>query len=230
MQGAKRFYKSAVATPVEDGFGVHLDGRTLKTPGKQTLKVTSEFVARLVAAEWEAQVETIKPETMPVTRLVNVSIELAPGNRHKLAEEVRKYGGTDLLSYRAENPVELAEQQADLWDPVLEWASRRGITLATTNKVLAIPQDEASLQKISDYAQTLDDLHLTLFVHLVAVFGSALLGMAVMEKHLSGSRAFELSRVDNLYQIEQWGEDEEAAEIAANLADEVAALCKILEN
>ncbi len=230
MQGAKRFYKSAVTTVLKDGYGVHLDGRTLKTPGKKTLKVNSEFVAGLVALEWESQIETIKPETMPVTRLVNVSVDFTPHNRDKLALEARNYGGTDLLSYRAKTPAELAERQAAGWDPLLDWAADRGIKLATTQAVLAIPQDEDVLQKITDYALTLKDLHLTLFVHLIAVYGSTVLSMAVMEKHISGSQAFELSRVDNLYQIEQWGEDEEAAEIAANLSAEVSALCRILDD
>lgn len=229
MKGAKRFYKQAVPAAIDARFGVHLDGRLLKTPGKQPMIINSEYVAALIAAEWEAQTDLIKPETMPVTRLVNVSIELTPTHRDRLAQEARNYAETDLLCYRAENPIELAERQAEQWDPLLSWAAGKDIRLETTDKILAIPQNERSLQAVADYAGTLDDLNLTLFVHLIAVFGSAVLSMAVMEKHISGSRAFELSRLDNLYQIEQWGEDEEAAENAANLAAEVAALCKVLE-
>ena len=230
MNTAKRFYKKVETAALEQGFGVHLDGRVLKTPGKRPFVVEHDYVAQLVAAEWDAQIDTIQPETMPVTRLVNVSIELTPNNRDKLAVEARNYAETDLLSYRAESPVELSERQAESWDPLLEWAAKRGVNLDKTDTVLAIPQPPESLEAVAQYAHTLDDLKLTLFVHLVAVFGSAVLAMAVMEKHLSGSRAFELSRLDNLYQIEQWGEDEEAAEIAAQLASEVEALCQILEN
>ena len=95
--------------------------------------------------------------------------------------------------------------------------------------VIAIEQDQTSLDKVAQYAASHNHLELTLFVHLIAVFGSAILAMAVMEKHISGQEAFELSRLDNLYQIEHWGEDEEAVETAANLETEVIALCKILE-
>lgn len=229
MKAAKRFYELSEIARLENGFGVHLDGRQLKTPGKKPLIVETEFVAGLIAAEWDAQVDLIKPETMPVTRLVNVSIELTPGNRDRLALEARNYAETDLLCYRAESPLELRLRQAELWDPILDWASKRGISLTTTHSVLAIPQNDATLDRVEEFAKGLGDLDLTLFIHLVAVYGSAILSLAVMERHLDGSQGFELSRLDNLYQIEQWGEDEEAAEISANLEAEIVALCKILE-
>jgi len=214
---------------MDGGYGVLLDSRILKTPGKEILVVGKESHARLVAAEWDAQIDNIKPETMPVTRLVNVSIELTPHNRDKLAEEARRYAGTDLLCYRASTPLELAEQQAERWDPALIWASEQGISLKTTDSVLAIEQTETALNAMAAYAARQNDLDLTLFVHLTAVYGSAVLAMSVTEKLLSGQEAYALSRLDNSYQIEQWGEDEEAAEIAANLEAEVIALCKILE-
>lgn len=230
MKTAKRFYKSVDVTQVETGYGVTLDGRRLKTPGKNPLWVSKQHIAELIAREWDAQQDDIRPETMPVTRLVNVSIELTPDNRDKLVAEARKYAGTDLLCYRASEPVSLSNRQKEQWDPVLDWARDRNIGLETTQSVLAIDQSEESLDKVAEFAAGLNDLDLTLMVHLTAVFGSAILAMAVIERHLSASQAFDLSRLDNLYQIEQWGEDEEAAEIAANLADDVSALCQILEH
>jgi len=71
-------------------------------------------------------------------------------------------------------------------------------------------------------------LPLTLFVHLIAVYGSVVLAMAVMRDALSAEAAFELSRVDADYQIELWGEDEEQADITAALRDETIALGSIL--
>ncbi|NNE57059.1 MAG: ATPase [Hellea sp.] len=229
MKTAKRFYKQVTTSPVDNGFAVLLDGRQLKTPGKLPLIAPSAHAAALVAAEWDAQKDTIQPGTMPVTRLVNVAIELTPSNRDQLAEEARRYGGTDLLCYRAAEPLELAEHQAEQWDPVLKWAALKGFSLKTTQTVKAIDQDPQSLENIAAYAAKQDDLHLTLLTHLTAVYGSAVLAIAVMERNISGPKAFNLSRLDNLYQIRQWGEDQEAAEIAANLEAETVALCQLLE-
>lgn len=224
----KRFYKQVSVVADEAAYLIHLDGRTLKTPGKHTLYVPNAHVADLIAHEWDAQDEHIKPETMPVTRLVNVATELTPSNRPKLINEATSYAATDLLSYRASDPAELTERQAKLWDPVLNWAKDQGFDLIATRTIIAVEQKPTSLEAVTTYAASLDDLHLTLLVHLTAVFGSAILAIAVMKQHLSGSQAFELSRLDAIWQIEHWGEDDEAREKTEALAIEVNALCKIL--
>lgn len=225
---AKRFYTSVSVDPVEAGFGISLDGRALKTPGKLPLIAPQKHVANLIASEWDAQHDHIKPETMPITRLVNVSIELTPKNRDKLIGEARSYGETDLLCYRADNPEELVYRQDELWNPVLSWAASRSIHLVTTQSISAIEQPAQSLENIGHYAHKLDDLSLTFLLHLTSIYGSVILAMSVLEMHMSGVEAFNLSRLDTLFQIERWGVDEDAAKITTNLENEISNLCKIL--
>ena len=226
---AKRFYKEVGVKAVQGGWHILLDGRTLKTPGKIILLVPSEKAAQLIAAEWDAQTEHIRPETMPVTRLLNVTVEQTPDNRNTLIAEARKYAGTDVLCYR-EGEVRLhAEEQAAKWDPILNWAAKQGVSLKSTNGLIAIEQDSKALDAVADFAKTLPDMELTLFVHLVAVFGSAVLAMAVLKKRLTGEAAFELSRLDEIWQIKYWGEDDEAKERTESIRHEVNALCELLE-
>lgn len=226
---AKRFYKEVTIAPAEGGWHVQLDGRTLKTPGKVILLVPTQKAAHLIAAEWDAQVEDIRPETMPVTRLLNVAVEQTPDNRAALIAEARKYAGTDVLCYR-EGEVRLHhEEQLAKWDPILAWAAEQGVSLKTTDGLIAIEQDEASLEAVADFAKSLPDMQLTLFVHLVAVFGSAILAMAVLKSHLSGEAAYALSRLDEIWQIKYWGEDEEAKERTDSIRAETMALCELLE-
>ena len=71
----KRFYKQAKAAPHEAGFVVELDGRLTRTPARNYLAVPQEALGAALAAEWEAQAETIDPATMPLTRLVNSAID-----------------------------------------------------------------------------------------------------------------------------------------------------------
>lgn len=224
---AKRFYKGVTTAKSKNGFVIKLDERTLKTPGKEILTAPSQKLAKLIAQEWEAQGEHIRPENMPLTRLMNVALELTPHNRPKLINEARSYAATDLLCYR-DGPGALGRHQAENWDPVLDWAKGRGIHLKATPSIIAITQDETSLDRLEQFAAQQDDLYLTLFLHLTAVFGSAILAMAVLEKHLSGSQAFDLSRLDARWQIAHWGEDEEDKERSETIATEVLALCKIL--
>jgi chaperone required for assembly of F1-ATPase len=227
---AKRFYEEVSFKSAQGSWHILLDGRTLKTPGKLILLVPSEKAAKLIAAEWDAQTEHIRPETMPVTRLLNVAVEQTPDNRDTLIAEARKYAGTDVLCYR-EGEVRLhAEEQTAKWDPVLDWAAGQGVSLKSTDGLIAIEQDSKALDAVAEFAKTLPDMQLTLFVHLVAVFGSAVLAMAVLKNHLSGEAAFELSRLDEIWQIKYWGEDEDAKERTDTIRNEVNALCQLLED
>ncbi|WP_026941378.1 ATP12 family chaperone protein [Hellea balneolensis] len=229
-KAAKRFYKNVSTAEGEGGWLIQLDGRTLKSPGKLTLLVPTEKCAKLIAAEWDAQDEYIKPETMPVTRLLNVAVEQTPDNREALIAEARKYAGTDALCYR-EGEVRLyKEHQAVKWDPVLAWAAEQGVALKTTESLIAIEQDKQALNSIADFARSLPDMQLTLFVHLVAVYGSAILAMAVLKSYLKGEEAFELSRLAEIWQIKYWGEDEEAKERTDGIRHEINALCELLED
>jgi len=225
---ALRFYKNVSVAKVDGGYAIHLDGCKLKTPGKKTLILPSAKIADLIAAEWQAQDGDVIPASMPCTRLANVAIERGADSRAELVMEARAYAGTDLLCYRKNEPKAFADRQKEQWDPVLEWAAEQGIALKTTDGLTAIPQDIAALDALAAYADSLDDLHLTLLVHFISVFGSAVLGMAVMKGHLTGAGALELSQLDENWQIEQWGEDAEAKAVTRALAAEVDALCQFI--
>ena len=223
----KRFYKNVITAPQDDAFTVLLDGRTLKTPGKKTLVAPTQSIANLIAEEWQAQGDHIRPETMPVTRLVNVALELTPKNRPKLTEEARRYAGTDLLCYRDQSGA-LARHQSEHWDPILNWAASKGMDLKTASGIIAVSQPEDALDTVASYTKKLDDLELTLFLQLTAVFGSAILSLSVLERHLTGLQAFKLSRLDAQWQIQHWGEDEDDKDRTDSIAAEIDALCKIL--
>lgn len=225
---AKRFYKM-VTVDEDAGWRVLLDGMQLRTPGKLKLTVPTKDLALKIAAEWDAQAEHINPSLMPVTRLVNVAVEQTPSRRSDLVTEARRYAETDLVCYRAPQPRLLQERQAEAWDEWLNWAANLGLDLKTTESVHAIEQPETSLQTVERFAETLNDFQLTLFVHLVAVYGSVILAKAVLKEKLSAEEAFDISRVDAVYQIELWGEDEEQAEITAALRDETISLGSILK-
>ena len=226
---SKRFYQDVTVEGEGREWRVLLDGMQLRTPGKLKLSVPSKALAEKLAGEWQAQDERINPSVMPITRLINVAVEQTPERRQDLIAEARRYAETDLLCYRAPQPRMLKERQAEAWDEWREWGAAQGVDLKTTESLNAISQEEASLRAVETYAASLADLQLTLFVHLIAVYGSVILAMAVMQTELSGVAAFDLSRVDAVYQIELWGEDEEQAEITADLRKETHVLSEILE-
>jgi chaperone required for assembly of F1-ATPase len=222
---SRRFYKTVDIAPVETGFAVRLDRATPKTPAKKPLVLPTQAAAELVAAEWDAQIETIDPFAMPITRLVNVALDRAAETRAAMVGEIVKYAATDLVCYRATTPASLVAAQAAAWDPLLAWAETHlGVQLVTTAQALAIDQPEESLARIEAAAHAFDDLRLTALAFANGLAGSAIVALALIHRHIDGETAFRAIRVEEDWQAERWGRDPDEEKIAnARRVDLIAA-------
>lgn len=217
---ARRFWKAAAVEPAGDGWQVTLDGRPVRTPGKLPLILPTEALARAIAAEWDAQADLIQPETMPLTRAANSAVEKVAPQFEGVAAMLADYGGTDLLCYRAEGQPRLAERQAAAWNPLLDWAEATfGARLAVTQGVMPVAQDAAALAALGQAVRGLDAWGLTALHDLVTLPGSLVLGLAVVRGRLDADAAFALSRVDETFQAEEWGHDDEAEAAAERRLD-----------
>ena len=207
---AKRFWKDTSVVEAGDGFTVHLDGRKLRTPVKSELIVPTRKMAKAIAAEWEAQGEKVDPLTMPVTRSANAAIDKVAPMHAEVSDLVAAYGGTDLLCYRAESPSELVARQNAAWDPLLEWAAE---TLAAPLKsgvgIVHVAQDEAVLAALGRRVAEQDAFQLAAFHDLVGMSGSLIIGFATIHKVLPVAELWRRSRIDEDWQIEHWGDDDE---------------------
>lgn len=213
----KRFWKTVDVAESEGGWAVLLDGRTPKTPAHARLVLPTEAAARLAADEWAAQGEFIEPGTMPATRLASTAIDRVRQVRDAVADEVAAYAGSDALCYLAEHPTPLVEKQAREWTPWRDWAARElGVALEPAEGIVHRAQDPAAVARVKALALELDDFALTGLAAAVPLLGSAILGLAVQRGALSGQAAFDLSRIEEAFQEDQWGVDAEAAERTAN--------------
>ncbi|MDN3713131.1 ATP12 family protein [Paracoccus cavernae] len=212
---ARRFWKAANPRPEGQGWTIYLDERPLRTPGKHALILPTEALAQAVALEWDAQEDVINPEAMPLTRAANSAIEKVGPQFDAVADMLGEYGGTDLLSYRAEGPADLVGRQVAGWDPLIDWSrDHLDAPLAVTQGVIPVAQDGAALARLRARLGALDVFGLTAIHDLVTLPGSLVLGLAVIEGRLSAREAYALSRIDEDYQAEQWGRDEDADEAA----------------
>jgi chaperone required for assembly of F1-ATPase len=208
---AKRFWTEATVGEVSGSLTVLLDGRPIRTPSKSLLALPSTALALAVADEWAAQGESIRPDTMPMTRFANTALDRVAPEFEAVARIVAAFGETDLLCYRAEGPAELVRRQAEAWDPLLDWAAGRyGVRLVTTAGVLPVGQPPPSIDRLAAEVRSLSHWELTALHELVSLTGSLILGLAVAEKVLPTGSAWVLSRIDEDWQIGQWGEDAEA--------------------
>lgn len=213
---AKRFWEKAEAIEAESGFTVALDGRAVKTPAKAALIVPSRALAKAIAVEWDAQEGEINPNIMPVTRAANAAIDKVTHQHTEVADLIAAYGDADLTCYRADGPVELVERQAQAWDPLLDWTHETfGVRLLPVSGVMHAPQNPQALKVLSDQVHAMDAFTLTAFHDLVGLSGSLVIGFAALKDHQSVKQLWQLSRIDDTWQAEQWGVDEEAQEQAA---------------
>ena len=221
----RRFYKTVTTQPVENGFGVFLDGKPIRTPASGALVLPNSRLADLLAGEWDAQATHIDAARMPASRLAFTAIDFVGGARDGTAAEIGRYAGSDALCYFADAPQSLIERQTQLWAPLIAWAEEAlGVAFVRTTGIRHQEQPAATLLKLARLAEEDDNFGLAGLAHATALFGSAILAFALSRGRLDGQGALDLSRLDEIFQQERWGVDEEAAECAANMAVEALML------
>ena len=223
----KRFYAQAEAAQVDMGWTVHLDGRPIRTPSAQPF-LAPRPIAEAAAAEWAAQAEMIDPQALPITRAVNTAIDRIAPQREAVIDDIAGYGGTDLICYRAEGPQSLIDVQAAVWDPVLEWAGERfGARLICVQGVMHSAQPPQALALLRDAVAARSDIGLAALHELTTLSGSLLLALAVDHGQMTPEAAWTASRVDEEWQIAQWGRDAEAAAAAERRREDFQAAARL---
>lgn len=208
----KRFWKQARTEECDGGFTVKLDGRPVRTPAKAPLVVPTPMMADAIAQEWDAQEKLVDPRTMPVTRGANAAIDKVRTQRAEVIALLAEYGDSDLLCYRAAGPEELITLQSEGWDPMLDWAADTlGARLFVGEGVMHVTQKPDALDRLTAEVAAFDDFALAGLHDLISLSGSLVLALAVTRNAISAEDAWTLSRIDEHWQIAQWGEDEEAA-------------------
>ena len=209
---ARRFYEEVNVSELNGGFIVRLDAHELKTPAKKPLVLPTAALAQHVADEWRAQEVDIDSYSMPTMRLVSTALDRVANLPTETAQAFAAYGMSDLLCYRAENPDKLVKKQADAWDPILDWAKNRfDMSFEVTQGILPINQPADNEARLLAIAGT-DVFRLTGLAHMAAILGSAILAIALDEAHIDAQQAYHLAFLDDLYQIDEWGSDEEAVD------------------
>jgi len=213
----KRFWKTTETIREADGsWGFALDGRPVRTPKRAPLTVESAALAEAIAAEWDAQGETIDPASMPLTGIANAAIDLATPDPAAFAEPVAAYAATDLFCYRDDRDAVLQAEQAAVWNPLLAWAEERhGIEFTLTQGVLPIDQPDATIAALRDAVFAQHPFRLAPLTPLVTIGGSLVAGLALVEDAFPADQLWDAVSLDELYQERRWGADSEAQKARA---------------
>ncbi|MEA3050234.1 MAG: hypothetical protein QOG84_2070 [Sphingomonadales bacterium] len=208
----KRFYKAASVAPGPGGLAILLDGKPVKTPARAPLAVPGERLAEAIAAEWEAQGESVDPRSMPLTGLANAAIDRVAPDRRAFARTLARYAEADLLCYRAEAPQALVRRQAEAWDPLLAWARRRfDVDFEVTAGVMHRPQPARTVDRLAEAVFERGPFALAGLAPLVTVSGSLVIALVLAEGESSLEEAWSAATLDEAWQAEHWGDDPLAA-------------------
>jgi chaperone required for assembly of F1-ATPase len=220
----KRFYAHASVVESPGGFAITLDDKPVRTPSGHALVAPSRDIADAIAAEWDAQQEIIDPPTMPVTRFANSVVDAVEDRVDAVIDDIAKYFGSDLLFYRAGHPAELVAREAALWDPPLFWAAESlGAHFILAEGIVHVRQPDQAIAA-ARAALPADPWSVAALHVVTTTTGSALLALALFRGVLNAEEVWAAAHVDEDWNIEQWGVDEEvAARRAARLVDFTAA-------
>jgi chaperone required for assembly of F1-ATPase len=226
----KRFWKAVSVGPDEGGWSVSLDDRPVRTPARAALTVPTEALAQAIADEWRSVEDVIDPRAMPLTGLANAAIDRVASDRQAFAGGLARYAEADLACYRSDWPPELIERQGSAWDSLLAWARRRyDVDFSTTSGLMHVPQPQATVELLAHAVAALDAFRLAALSPLVAIGGSLVAGLAVLEKALTADQAWQAVSVDERWQLEQWGADAEAQMALENKRRDFVVAAEFLE-
>jgi chaperone required for assembly of F1-ATPase len=218
----KRFYRRADLVASEDGYRILLDDRTMKTPAGADFLLPTQALARAVVAEWLAQADVIRPETLLATRLAATAIDMVSIKRQAVVDQLAGCAEFDLLFYRAADPPELALRQNACWQPLLDWAQAVWrVSFNVTSGVMPVKQPDGTVEALASAVSMTGDMELTGIASITQASGSLIIALALAGERIDAAAACEAALLDESYQSERWGQVAEATERRQRLKDDI---------
>ena len=222
----KRFYTSVSTQQADTGYFVSLDTHRLKTPAKRDLALPTLALAEALAEEWDAQGDEVLPQSMPLMRLSATAIDRVADALDATIESFMAYSSSDMLLYRADAPQRLVAHQHENWSPLLDWVRTHfDLAFNVTSGVLPVEQPAENETRLREIVGS-DVFRVAGLAHGAALFGSAILTLALEAEEISPARAHALSNLDALFQIDEWGADAEAMQRLEQIALDIQALSR----
>ena len=207
----KRFYSAVAVDHIESGWMVTLDGRSLQTQGGRAQVLPTEEVAELLATEWREQGDEIDPAGFRHRDMADYAIDVIAKDPASVIDKLMGYGETDTLCYHADPEDALYRRQQAVWEPLLaELEQREGIRLRRISGILHRAQPEASLARLRDRLRAFDPFRLAALEQLTTLAASLCIGLAALEPAADADRLWDASNLEEDWQADLWGRDEEA--------------------
>jgi chaperone required for assembly of F1-ATPase len=212
----KRFYTDVDYQAVEAGWQVHLDTRPLKTVGGRLQIVPTQELAQALAAEWAAQGEKLDPASLVMRDQTDFAIDVVAQDPIDTIKRTLAYGETDTLCYRADPDDALFERQNAEWEPVLTAVEHReGVQLARVSGIVHRAHPNETLPKLHASIAGLNPFDLAGLHTITSLAASLCIGLEALENGANAEALWKAATLEEEWQADLWGRDEEAEEARA---------------
>jgi chaperone required for assembly of F1-ATPase len=202
--------------PIDGGFGIMAGDQSWRTPAGNNLVVPTRALAEVLMTEIAAaravqKNHRVRMDDLGHTRLAATAIDRIGPAIEATREALLAFASTDLVCYRDVGGSPLRAHQDTRWQPLLDWlAERHGAYLIVVDGVMPQPQPQSALDALATVLNRCDPFVLAGFGLAVETAGSLVLGLALADGKIDAAQASALADLDETYQNEQWGEDDEA--------------------
>ncbi|XP_071557124.1 ATP synthase mitochondrial F1 complex assembly factor 2 isoform X2 [Temnothorax nylanderi] len=203
----KRFYRRTNILSSGDKFEITLDQRKLKTPQSRVFEVNSKPLALAVAAEWDAQKETIDRGSMHLTSLCNTVLD-NPHNHTEinLVNHIVNCLEMDTILFYSSEVDELYQLQVEKWEPIVRWfCEHYDVDIARTQSIEAPTASMETKAALTKHLLSHNFNSIYGLVYAVDGLKSVILTLATAARVINIPEAVNLSRLEEEYQISHWG-------------------------
>ena len=212
----KRFWDTVTAQSGALGHTILLDGKPMNLPTGTRLLVGPPVLAEAIAEEWRqaggGKGGEMSFNDTPLTRLAGTAQERIAPNPLPTIDAIALYGESDLLCYRAPSPRPLVDLQVRDWQPWLDWAALTyNAPLRVGEGIGYVRQHKDSIAALRRAVAAQDAYALAGLGILVPSLSSLVLGLAVVAGSLDADAAHRLGALEELFEVDQWGDDVDGA-------------------
>ncbi|KAL0099775.1 hypothetical protein PUN28_019888 [Cardiocondyla obscurior] len=207
MATVKRFYKRTNILSSGSKFEISLDQRKLKTPQGRVFEVNSKPLALAVAAEWDAQKETIDRGSMHLTALCNTVLD-NPHNYTKLdlVNYIVNCLEMDTILFYSSEVDELYQLQIKKWEPIVDWfCENYNVDIKRTQSIEAPTVSMETKAELTRHLLSHNFNSIYGLVYAVDGLKSVMLTLATAARVINIPEAVNLSRLEEEYQTSHWG-------------------------
>ena len=220
-----RFYRQVTTNASAAGWQVFLDNRPILTQAGNPQIVPDRPLAEALADEWRGQGDKIDPRAFPLRDLADLALDHVAQDRAAAIAKLLAFAETDTLCYRAHPDEPLHPRQQEVWEPVLmACENTRGIRFERISGVIHRPQQAFTLATLRDELSAKSSYALAALFTLASLSASLIAALAVADDPAAAEAVFAAANLEEDWQADNWGRDEEADQArAARLAAFAAA-------